>query len=161
IIVAAVIDRAHAAIGTIGEIAALNEILSPDLDLVDVQMPCDRVDGAFRDISALGAAVAAIGIDRHRVGDDDARRRLVIRDLVIAGAEIDGVHGRPAARHVGEVGPDIAERVYLHTEDGAVILDRDLNRLGMRPAVARRLVTLGAAFPPLYWNAKLAREVWT
>src|SRR6516164_1187510 len=50
VIVSAVIDRAHAAIGAIRKIGALNEIPPPELDLVDVQMPCHRVDGAFRDI---------------------------------------------------------------------------------------------------------------
>src|SRR5262249_23552559 len=91
VIVAGVVDRAHAAIGAIGKIGALNEVLAPYLDLIDVQMPRDRVDGALGNISALGAAVAAIGIDRHGVGDDDARRRLVVRYFVGTRAEIDGV----------------------------------------------------------------------
>src|SRR5437870_3582002 len=66
-------------------------------------------------------------------------------------------HGWTAARHFGEVGADNAKHVHLHAEHGSVILDRDLNRLGIRPAVAGRLVTLGVGPQLPFRTSSLAR----
>src|SRR6516165_5625040 len=102
LVVAAVIDHALAAVGPIGKVGALDEVLAPYLDLIELQMSRDGVDRTLGDVGALGSAIAAIGVDWHGVGDDDPRQRLVVLDLVGAGAEIDGILRRAAGRHVGK-----------------------------------------------------------
>src|SRR6266566_5570785 len=67
-IVAAVVNHGGTIIGLVRKISALDKILSADLHLIDVEVARDRVDRAFGDVSALGPAVAAIGVNRHGVG---------------------------------------------------------------------------------------------
>src|SRR5258707_3835156 len=68
LIVAAVVNHGGAIIGLVGKISALDEIPSAHLHLIDVEVACDGIDRAFGDVSSLGPAVAAIGVDRHGVG---------------------------------------------------------------------------------------------
>src|SRR5437899_407998 len=83
--------------------------------------------------------------NRHGIGDDNAGSGFVIVDLVGAGTEIDGVYRWTAARHVGEIGADIAERCHFQAKDSAIVLESDLNILGMGTTVAGRLMAFGAA----------------
>jgi hypothetical protein len=104
----------------------------------------DRLDGALGDVGPLGPPVAAIRVDGHGVGDDHLRHGLVVLDPVVTRAEVHGVHGGAARRHVRQVGADIAQRLDLQAEDAAVVLDGDLQVLGVGPAVAGRLMAFGA-----------------
>src|SRR5229473_3597535 len=63
LIIAAVEHHAHAAVRPIRKIGALNEILSSHVDLVEVEMTRNRIDGTFRNVGALGTSVTAIGVD--------------------------------------------------------------------------------------------------
>src|ERR1700682_3807949 len=63
LIVAAIVNHGRPIVGLVRKICALNEIPSAHLDLVQVEVTRDRVDRAFGDVSSLGPAVAAIGVD--------------------------------------------------------------------------------------------------
>jgi hypothetical protein len=150
LIVPAVVDHGRTTVGLIGKIGSRNEISSAHLDLIQHELACHRVDRAFRDVSAFGPAVAAIGIDRYGVGYDDSGECLVVLDPVGAGPEIDSVYRGTSRRHIGKIGANVAQRFHLEAEDFAIVTECDLDRLGMGAAMARGLVTLGARFPPLH-----------
>ena len=137
----------------------MNEIPPPHLDLVELEVACDRIDRALGDVCAFGPAIAAIGVNRHGIGHDHPGARLIVVDLVSAGAEIDRIHGRTAARHVRQIGADIAQGLDLQAENLAVVAERDLDIFRMRAAMAGRLMAFGAALPPLDRYAKFAREI--
>ena len=122
-------------------------------------MACHRIDRALGYVSAFGPAIAAIGINRHGVGHDDAGNSLIVVYLVSAGAEVDRIHGRTAARHVRQVGADVAEGLNLQAENLAVVPERYLDIFRMGATMAGRLMALGAALPPLDRCVKFAREI--
>ena len=72
-------------------------VAAAQLDLVDAHLGGGGVDQPLHVVIALGAAGAAIGADRRRVGDDDPGRDLDQRRLVDADRVLDRVGGRRAA----------------------------------------------------------------
>src|SRR6266480_6258438 len=96
LVIAAVVHDSRAAVGPIAKFRRLNEIRPPHFDLVELEVACHRIDRALGYVSAFGPAIAAIGINRHGVGHDDAGNSLIVVYLVSAGAKVDGIHGRTA-----------------------------------------------------------------
>src|SRR2546429_5747129 len=63
-VIAAVISYRRPVVGLVRKIGALNEIAPTYLDLIDVEVPCNRVDRSFGDVGPFGPAIAAIGVNR-------------------------------------------------------------------------------------------------
>src|SRR5882672_3001806 len=59
-VIAAVISHCRPVVGLVRKISVLNEIPPTNLDLIDVEMPCNRVDRSFGDVRPFGSAIAAI-----------------------------------------------------------------------------------------------------
>ena len=55
------------------EISRLNEVLPAHLHLIELEVARDGIDRALGDVAAFRPAIAAIGVDRNGVGDDDPR----------------------------------------------------------------------------------------
>src|ERR1700674_3655382 len=79
-VISAVINHGGPVVGPVWKISPLNEVPPAYLDLIDVEAARDRVDGPFGDVSSLGPAVAAIGVNRHGISYDHLGARLVVRD---------------------------------------------------------------------------------
>ena len=81
------------------------------------------IDQALDHIGRLGASGAAIGIDRHGVGEDGADAAVEGLDVVEAGQ-----HAGAAMRDVGPEGRQIrahvAHQVDIHREELAVLGER-------------------------------------
>ena len=160
-VISAIVNYGRAVVRFVRKIGFLNEILTPHFHLVEIEMTRDGVDGALSDVAPFRPAVAAIRVDWHRVGHDHSRDRFVVLDLVGAGAKVDRIHCGTAAGHVRQISSDIAQRFHLHAEDFAVVADRNLDSLGVRPTMGRGLVAFRTRFPPFDRKSQHACQKWT
>ena len=85
----------------VGKGVGRNEIAPPDLNPIDIHLARRRIHRAFENISAFGPSGAAIGIDRHRVGEGGARAAMDSAHLVGAGHRI-GIEEGGDRRREGE-----------------------------------------------------------
>ncbi len=143
-IVAAIVNHGGAVVGPKRKINTLNEIPLTHLDLIEVEVACDRIDRSFGDVSPLWPAISAIGVNRYGIRHDHSGARLVMLDLVGAGTKIDRIHGRTAACHVRQIGADIAQRLDFQTENLAVVAERNFDGLRVCPPMVGGLVAFGA-----------------
>ena len=161
LVISAIVNYGRAVVRFVRKIGFLNEILTPHFHLVEIQTTRDGVDGALRYVGPFRPAVAAIRVDWHCVGHHYSRDRIVVLDLVGAGAKVDRIHCGTAAGHVRQISSDIAQRFHLHAEDFAVVADRDLDSLGVRPTMGRGLVAFRTRFPPFDRKFQRACQKWT
>src|SRR5215467_2668626 len=124
-------------------------------------MASNRVDRALRDVSSLGPTVAAIRIDRYRVGHYHLRDGLIVFDLVSAGAKVERIYRWAAAGHIGEIGSNVPQCFHFHAKDFPVIAEGNFDVLGVSSTVMGRLMAFRARFPPFDRNPKGARQEWT
>ena len=114
------------------ETAAIREmadqVAPAQRDRVERQPARGAIDEPLDQVIGFGLAGAAIGIDRHRVGEDAAHRHEHGRDVV------DPAHGAGrrigrAARAVGrQIGAEIGHRVDIEGEKPAVAVERQARR---------------------------------
>ena len=125
----------------------------------DVELARDGIDQPLDQIGRLRPPGAAIGIDRHRVGVDDAqahmrrpgcRRRPVAMPTPSQG--MYGAIGRQIGAHVGD-------DVDLEREETALVVERELRGRDIVAAVAVGEEMLGAVGDPFHRLAQaLARR---
>ncbi len=159
LIVAAIVNHGGPVVGLVRKISALNEIPSTHLNLIKVEMTCNRVDRPFGDVSPFGAAIPAIGVNWYGIRHDHSGVRLVILDFVGPGPKIDGIHRRTSGCHIRQIGADIAQRLNFQAEYLAVVAYGDFNRLRMRPSMIGGLMAFGTRFPPLDGHAEETRQI--
>eukprot|EP00043_Microstomoeca_roanoka_P002426 m.38320 g.38320 ORF g.38320 m.38320 type:complete len:1021 (-) comp11478_c0_seq1:708-3770(-) len=113
--------------GGIGELIGLDEVLTPQLDRIDAQLARGFVDDPFQLERGLGAAGAAIGIDRHGVGKHRLHVHIDERRAVIAGHQRAVQPGRDRGREGRQIGAHIG--VGLGADRGEVVrvIERQLD----------------------------------
>ncbi len=134
-----------------------DEVAPPQLDRIELDLARRRFNEPLDHVGGFGAAGAAIGIDRHRVGEH--RRHLAVdrRRLVLAG-EQRGVEDRRDARgERGEVRAQVRRGAHAHRQELAVLVQRELGGGDMVAAVRIGDEGLRAVGVPLHRPAELAR----
>ncbi len=124
VVVAAVVLQRHRRL--VGEGVVGNEIPAPDLDSIHVHLARRDIDEALEQVCRLRAAGAAIGIDRHGVGEHRAHLDIDRRRRVNAGEQGRVQIGRDAGREGRQIGADIGERRDAQRQELAVLVQRQL-----------------------------------
>ncbi len=121
-------DRRLVGKGVLGD-----EVAPADLRRVDLHLARRRLDEALDHVGRLRPAGAAIGVDRHGVGED--RRHLAVdrRRRVRAGEQRRVEVCRDRRREGREVGAHIGDGLHPQRQELAVLVDR---QLGMGHVVA-------------------------
>src|SRR6516164_6246425 len=133
LVITAVIDHRSAAIRAVRKVGSWHEIVPPHDNRVETEMAGHRFDRPLGNVGSLRPAIAAIGIDRHCIGQDHLCDGIEILDIVRAGPVANG-HRWAARRHIRQIGADIAERLDLHAEDAAVIAKGHFDPIPYAPA---------------------------
>ena len=142
--------------GLVGHRLRRNEILAPDRIRRHAEFSRGRIDQPLDHISRLGAPGAAIGIDRHGVGEHGA-------DAAMEGLDIiePGQHAGAAMRNVGpegrEIGAHVAHQVDVHAQELAVLGQRHLRGRDVVAALRVAHEVIGAVGGPFDGLAQLAR----
>ena len=154
--VAAVVDRA---VGSpVGKGLARHEVAAAQRDPVDAVLGGGVVDQPLDDEGDVGAACAAIGRHRHRVGVHQARAH------VQGGHPVDAAHGdrqvagADQAAPVAAVGAEVGLVLEAQREDVAVGVERDRALQRQRAAMPFADEELGAGGDPLDRPAEAARR---
>ena len=134
--------------GCVGHGVRRNQVVSAQRHRVAPGLARRRVDQPLHEIVAFGAAGAAIGADRHGVGqhrlDGDADQRRAVQ----AGRVLDQVHGRDRRAETVAMGADIGAAGETNGEEAAVGVERQLARDHRVPAVVVRHKALAAVIAP-------------
>ena len=97
-----------------------NEILAPDRIRRHAEFPRGGIDQTFDHVGRLRTAGAAIGIDRHGIGEHRADAAVERLDVIEARQ-----HAGAAMRDVGtegrEIGAHVAHQVDVHSQKPAVL----------------------------------------
>ena len=134
-----------------------NQIAPPQFDAVDVQYPRGAVDQALDQKMDLRFARAAIGIDRHRVGDGPAHARMHRLDAVHRGQHGGGYRCRNHRRKGREVGAEVGHRIHAQREHAPLCIERQFQRGVLVACLRVRYEGLAALGTPLHWPTQLAR----
>ena len=148
VIVAGIVD--HRQRRLVGELLRPHEILPPDLHLVDPHLARRLVDHPLQLEGPLGAPGAAIGVDRHGVGEHPLHvhigERRPVRPARGRPVQVGGRHRREEPQVGAEVGMGLgAER-----QEHAVRVQRQLDPGHMVPPLRVGDEGLGAARRPLH-----------
>ena len=135
----------------------LDEVAPPQLDRVDVEPARERVHRPLDRERGLGAAGAAVGVRRGRVGEDARALERVGVDVVAARVE-PGAEQRHAGRDQLEVRAHRGGQAGADGGDLAVGVRRELDLLPHVAAVDRGEVALAALLGPLDRAAQPARQ---
>ena len=148
-VVARVVDGAHLRLE--GELVRGDEVLSPDVGGIHVELARQHVHRALDEVGGLRPSRAAIRVGRCLVGEDFRQRRPDGRDVV---GRIRHQH-RERGDGGGEqhvVGADVGNEPHLEAQHGAVTLRRKLDVAEDVAAVRRRNERLGPILDPLDGN---------
>ncbi len=119
--VAGIVDLAGR--GRVRHRARCDEIPAPDRIDRHAELARGRVDQPLEHVSRLGTPGAAIGIDRHGVGEDRAHTAMEGADIVKAGQ-----HAGAAMRNIRTEGRQIrahvADQIDIHAEKPAILGQR-------------------------------------
>ena len=152
--IAGIVDLAGR--GLVGHRARRDEILAPDRIRRHAELARGRIDQPLHHIGRLGAAGAAIGIDRHGIGEHGADAAMEGLDVVEAGQ-----HAGAAMRNVGPEGRQIrahvAEQIDVHAEELAVLGERHPRRGDVVAPLRVAHEMIGAVGGPFHRLAQLAR----
>ncbi len=132
-----------------------DEVAPANLDRVDPHLARRLVDDALELERRLRAPGAAIGVDRHRVGEDRAHVHVDERRQVGPRHQRAVQPGRDRRREGRQIRAHVRQRVGAHGEELAVLVQRQLD---LRHVVARMRVRhegLGAGRGPLDRTADL------
>ena len=127
--------------------ARLDEIAPPQRIGRDPDFARGNVDQPLDDISRLGTAGAAIGVDRNGVGVDAAHADMAGRDIVDArrqpGAEIRNVR-----RELRQVGAHVGDEIDVEREEAMLAVERQPRRRKVVAALRIAEEMLGAIRDP-------------
>ena len=132
-------------------------VLAAQLDAVDAGFGRRGIDQPLHIVIGLGAAGAAIGADRRRVGEGAFGRDLDQRGPVNAEGVADGIAGRRAGSAIG--GAEIAVAGQPHREEIAVAVERQFGGHLVVAAVAVGDEAARALVGPFDRAAQFARRV--
>ncbi len=85
----------------VGELIRLHKVEPTQRDGIHIELAGDSIHQAFDDIGRLGAARAAICVNRCGVGRDQVDFHIHRTDLVVAGDIAGRVDGGNTGRHIG------------------------------------------------------------
>ncbi|MGY4311387.1 hypothetical protein ACVWW1_000690 [Bradyrhizobium sp. JR3.5] len=153
--VAGVVDLAGR--GRVGQRLRWDEILPPDGVRRHAELSRGGIDQPLDHIGGLRAAGAAIGVDRHRVGEHGA-------DAAVEGLDVIETrqHAGAAMRDIGrkrrEIGTHVAHQVDIHAEEFAVLGERHLRGGEVVAALRVAHEMVGALGGPFDGLLELARR---
>ena len=143
VVVAAVVGEAGGHVVTVVELR--NEVLPPHLDGVLADLGGEAVDQPLEHVGGLGAAGAAVGLDRRGVRVDAVDVLVHVRDEV-GPAQHEAVEDRRDARRSGrQVGAHAGPDRTAHAGDRSVGSAAHLDVLHVIAAVGRGDVVLRCA----------------
>ena len=141
-------DRRLVRIGLLG-----NHVAAADFGPIDSHVACRDVDQAFEHEGRFRPPGAAIGIDRHGVGEDDLHFAVDRRRGVDAGEQRAVEIGRDIGAEGRDVAADVGDGVDAQAEELAVFVERQFGlgdvvaalRIGDEPfaALARPILLAG------------------
>ena len=143
--------------GLVGHRLRRNEVLAPDRVRRHAELACRRIDQPFDHISRLRPPGAAIGIDRHGIGEHGAHAAMEGLDVVEPGQ-----HAGAAVRNVWPEGREIcahvAHQVDVHAQELAVLGQRHLRGGDVVAALRVAYEVIGAVSGPFDGLAQLFRR---
>ncbi len=119
----------------VGQLIRADEIAAADLVAAEAEGKRALVEQPLHLVRDLRPAGAAIGADRHGVGEGNAHRQLQGRDVVDRAGDARPGGGRHPRAVVAEIGADIGDVLDAHAEDPAVGIERHLAMGDMVAAV--------------------------
>jgi hypothetical protein len=105
---------------------ARDEVLAPDRRRVHLQVTRRLLDDAFDDVGRLGAAGAAVRVDRRSVREHRLHLGVDRGRLVLAGQQGRVQDGRHARREGRQVGAHVRDRLHAQREEVALRVGREL-----------------------------------
>ena len=153
--VAGIIDLAGR--GLVGHRARGDEVLAPDRFRSHPELARGRIHQPLDDIGGFGPARAAIGVDRHRVGEDGADPAMERLDIVEARQHPGAAMG-DIGREGREIGAHVADQVDVHGEEAAILRQRHFRRGEIVAALGIAHEMLGAIGGPADRLLQLARD---
>ena len=112
-----------------------DEVLAPELDGIDTQIMRRHVHQALDQIGRFRPPGAAIGIDRHHVGEHRIDRHRHFRDRIVAARRDPARRGRHDGRVARKIGPHIGERPDAQGNEAAVRIEAEIGAGHMVAAV--------------------------
>jgi hypothetical protein len=114
-----------------------DQVLAPQLGGIETELARRRFDTALGDVVGLGLAGAAVGVDRHCIGEGaehvDGDRRDIV-DAAMRGRSGDRRGARPVTR---EIGAEIGHHLDVERQEAAVLVEPE-------PGLRRDVAALGA-----------------
>ena len=105
-----------------------DQVLPPQVRRIPAEHPRRRLDGALDDVVGLGLARAAIGVDRHRVGEGAAHIHGDRGNVVDAALRRRGGDHRRTGPISRQVGAEIGDHCHVECQDTARRVERDPRR---------------------------------
>ena len=135
-----------------------DQVLPPQVGGIAAEQARRRLDGALGDVVGLGLAGAAIGVDRHGVGEDAAHIDGDRRDVVDAAMRRRGGDGRRTGTVAREIGAEVGDHRHVERQDAARRIEREPGRGRDVAALGAGDELLGALGDPADGPAELARR---
>ena len=101
-----------------------DEVLAPQLDLVDAGILGNGIDQPFHQERGFRPSGATIGVHRHGVGEHRFHLHVDRRGLINTGQQRGIQVGRHRRRERRQVGAHVAQRVHPHRQEMALGVDR-------------------------------------
>ena len=137
------------------QVALADHVALAQLDAVDAELGCGKVEHALDVVVALGPAGAAIGGDERRVGEHAFGRHFDQRRAVDAGDVLDLVAGRQQRAELREIAAHVAIAGQAQREDVRVLVERDFDHHVLRAAMMIGHEAAGALVGPFHRAPKL------
>jgi hypothetical protein len=127
----------------------LDEIAPPQFGRIELHLGGGGIDQALDHVRGLRSAGAAVGVDRHRVGEGAEHVHVGVLDVVEAGEQLRAGHGRDHRREVGQIGAHVRLVVNAERQHLAVLVERQFGVGDVVAALGIRYEGLGPFARPL------------
>ncbi len=134
-----------------------DQVLPPELGGITAELARRRFDRALDDVVGLGLAGAAIGIDRHGVGESATHIDGDRRDVVDAALRGRGGDNRGAGAVAREIRPEVGDHRHVECQEAAPGVERELGRGEDIAALGAGDELIGALGQPTHRTPELAR----
>ena len=152
--VAGVVDLAGR--GLVGHRARRNEVLAADRIDRHAELARGCIDQPLEHIGRLRTAGAAIGIDRHGVGEDRTHAAVKSLDVVKAGQHA-GAAMRDVRAEGRQIRAHVADQIDIHAEEFAVLGKRHPRHGGVVAPLRIAHEVIGAVGGPFHCLAQFSR----
>ena len=126
---------------------------------VDAEFARRGIDQAFQQVIAFRPTGAAVGIDRHRVGEHAEYVRVDRLEAVDAGQHIAAGESRDIRREGRKIGAHVGNVACAQCQELSVRVDRQLARRDIVAALRVAEERLATIRCPLHRSTELARSV--